>query len=1072
MSGSPIFRKTRTAKKAATEINAQGTVTPDRPPPPVPTEAPHRLSRAEVRRRPGRPALSANPLRAVVRPTNHIPVPVKPYRPLTRSQTRPTNRPRRTKVVSIPGVSTHPRSDSPEVLYHSFVYEHPPRKTEAEKKKKSKTAATTSTSTSTTNTSNRQNIYVKPPTEPQRPRDDIRIPQGAVPSLFRDKKPLVYKLQDGKFVSVDELIERPPRPPTPTPPAVQISTSQVIESILQQPPTITEPYLLQRTREYGQKLLDIRTQFLAPYIQKRNITSVPGEASTSTGKTSTVARRLFTSAAENTDTSSERSERAASSSQKTPVKPKLFHKPKSPRIPPASSNSKLHHCDGSYSSATHWLLPENTYEKQAYRLWYQHYQTNEKANRITRQYDATAYIAKIKRAEANEELIEPAYTLYLEERRPYLLIPNPPEWTFQKFNLEQYANKVRHNRNLRRPDLFVSPDKIPPPAPVPTTISAEAPQQLTSSPSTSARSYKVTFSVAGQPLIYHCSVAHPPDAPADPTIVQHMPEIPTQTSVFDHYPWAVPSDLEPPIVTQIKENIRDVKEIDRRITETQQHFKAVQLPRHYGIHFLGAIAPQPYNYDGNAILDDPSIPQRRFSQVYPIYWKLTEDLNKPQTTAFKTFRISEQHIAYLKSKSELEAEIESFYAVADDFRKNPDKYGDITRFQIRLQNLRRSWAFRHRAIGSIDLIPPDFHYYAQQNVISLNTYEGIQTRTGTLQSYLSIRLGLLTPSRFEDTTTSAFVVEIISSALSYVPPIVFKSLQADDNTPNSYHVDKKWRIDLSAIKIKHYSENQQEFPRSSIEIYPKPESTADSLQTKQFINQRMSKIFRTESNYGRDYNTHLYFCNRFGAARNQYFKDCEQAEKEGRQRPLFNEPHYLHIALVNEINLYRQQIAPKYSNTTCFKRPGDPPTDQPQSKINKVEINTQLPGLLLQQTTADLQYRHLRTSIAAISLQDTPPITTTAPSQAPSQQGASRYPEQHIPAFGHSIDNILQQHVPAADRPLPSYQIDDQRSSSDEDEPRLYICEEPPASPTQSIYTDNPEDISDQPTDLTIPKQV
>jgi len=55
---------------------------------------------------------------------------------------------------------------------------------------------------------------------------------------------------------------------------------------------------------------------------------------------------------------------------------------------------------------------------------------------------------------------------------------------------------------------------------------------------------------------------------------------------------------------------------------------------------------------------------------------------------------------------------------------------------------------------------------------------------------------------------------------------------------------------------------------------------------------------------------------------------------------------------------------------------------------------------------------------------------------------------------------------------LPSFPTDYQYSSSDEDEPRLQICEDSPASPTQAIHSDNPEDISDQPTDLSLSKKI
>jgi hypothetical protein len=731
----------------------------------------------------------------------------------------------------------------------------------------------------------------------------------------------------------------------------------------------------------------------------------------------------------------------------------------------ATTTVPLRHCDKSYTSASHWLLPDDTYEKQAYRLWYIHYQNCAQNNQIAKIYDPACYIAKIKRAEANIELIEPAYKLYLEERRPYLQSHSPPEWTFHRFNLEHFANKVRHNRNLKRPDLFVSPQKIPPPAPVPVTTSTEAPK---SASTVTARPYNVTFSVAGQPLTYHCSVAQ---SSATPVTQPEIDVIPEGRSVFETYPWISTSDLATHSTTTLHERAKEAREIDIRINDSLLQFKATQLPRHYGIHFLGAVPPQPFNFDGAAICDDPTLPQRRFSQAFPIYWKLTEDLNEPQTTAFKAFRLGQYHTAIVKSKSELEADIEAFYEVADDFRRRPERYVEAQIFKARLQNLRRSWVARHRAISSIDLIPPEFHYFAHQNVIPLNTYEGIKTRTGILNCYLAIRLGLLAPTKFEDTSTSVFVVEVLSSTRSHIPPIEFESLRRLESTVNKDHVDPKWRVDLATIRLEHYSEDLQRFPISSIEIYPQARALVDKLSTRDFLTQRLSLLFKSDSNYSRDPKHHLTFCNRFSTARHLYIKDCEAAARAGRSQPPFNEAAYLHLAILQENTVHRQQIRENYSNP--HKRPGTSLSGQPQPKINRFDNNTTLPGHSFQQTALELHTRQLRTSIAAITLSDNTSVTTTVSTTVANQQGASRYPDQQtIPTFQHSIDNILQQHVPAADRQLPSAPQDIQGSSSDEDDHRLQICEDSPNSPRPSIEIDNPEDISDQPTDLTITKQV
>ena len=785
-------------------------------------------------------------------------------------------------------------------------------------------------------------------------------------------------------------------------------------------------------------------------------------------------------------------------------------KPRPQPSPKVHLLNRLVHCKENVTSASHWSLPENTYEKQAYRRWYEN-NVDPGDGKLPKPYKPDAYIFAIKREEEDRELLEVALNLYRLEREPYINNPSlpSPQWMNYAFNLRTYADKVRHNRRLRRPDTYVSATKRPkviaepekpkapapplpdsepyrpppPPPPSPSPISWNPPESLPSRAGSagSITAYPLTPAVSEYIYALKKAVKDPNykipsiDTLNHSTAVQIRQEIanlqssaqtpaavnwsaPITTSVARPTPSNTPSvqttltsayhkvteDCNLPVYTRdgnltvLAETAANASPLiippalqvtgqivfpssARRIpnyTGPSRVFFPQTLNETHGQYTttttksIGQIEPQvlslparkpsglfesqvvpktvslpkanPHSYKNDTIV--PSIPRKNLD--LPIFHKLTADITpeKP-TTAIKTFRLTDKHLAVIKTKEVLEQEIEAFHAIIDDFNNHRENYVDTKSFLARHYILRRSWIYRHRAIASIDLIPPEFHYLAQRNVVTIQRNAGNTTRNGHLYAYLAVRLGLITPKNLQPVYTSFIPIEIIASTQSVIPTIDFSVLQIGSKKTIDIHNEPKWRDDLVSIKIPHFSEDPNTFELTAIELYPSTTTAiSDNEPLTNWLTTRLEQIYTTDTNISRTPAATRLLRSRLIQARQTYEKNKQEwfTQDKGPENPPFFEPYYFGLALIFEYIRKLEQTPESCTSPPASKRPATPLATQSSPKVNKFDILSILPkDLAEREQVLNKRIADIRASVDIIEQNYSDPHLTLLPDGLP-----------------------------------------------------------------------------------------
>jgi hypothetical protein len=135
----------------------------------------------------------------------------------------------------------------------------------------------------------------------------------------------------------------------------------------------------------------------------------------------------------------------------------------------------------------------------------------------------------------------------------------------------------------------------------------------------------------------------------------------------------------------------------------------------------------------------------------------------------------------IATKASIEAVIKAFVSIEEQFEQDPTLFIPAKEFRQGLNELRKSWLARFRAIPDLSPLPASLHHKAHDNVLTIPATVDGQSRTGHLFAYLSSRIGFGTPHQSSNHWICLFAVEIIAVQGVYISRLDFTPLYREHN---------------------------------------------------------------------------------------------------------------------------------------------------------------------------------------------------------------------------------------------------------------------------------------------------
>ena len=471
------------------------------------------------------------------------------------------------------------------------------------------------------------------------------------------------------------------------------------------------------------------------------------------------------------------------------------------------------HCEPTLSTGEHWLLPNNTYEKQAYLLWQKDHAKAFRSKKEHPSYDSSfsRYLSLAIQKLDGQVLAARAYELYLTEREPFLHLPlkKRPAWFRLPYNKEHYLLKIQEQAALEelneQPEVEEDSGETPrkkrkqaesfseTPDTVPTSPDnrdqATSEETSKSIPETVEHIFKnLGFTVINLDHIFTNRARAPENAAPEgndpPAATEEPPPPPTVEQV-----------VTPPEVESEKPKGPTGESLPTQVeplSDLEQHTRT-------GLDLLAAAASdkQP-----EAVATTPTVVVTvRRDDTFGFLDKFLKQVCAPTTDSRFTnaqyqhipltrvvqpngrgtnFHINGRLRARIATKGDLEHGIEQFSTVLKEFFKKPSDFIEKARFTAILRDIGKQWISRFRALSNLNDVPFGEHLQAHNNILTIPITAEQTSRTGHLLTYLAARIGLAKPQQATRSFVNLFVLQIVAIDDNIFPVLDFSRLYNND----------------------------------------------------------------------------------------------------------------------------------------------------------------------------------------------------------------------------------------------------------------------------------------------------